>query len=75
MNPLFTTVRVSPAVPPVRVSPGVPVLVEYRYTLELTVTVISDLPAMYPPIPATFNEAFAVLAAKVDEMETLFDLP
>jgi hypothetical protein len=36
---------------------------------------MSDLPAEYPPIAATFNEAFAVFAENVDEMETRFDLP
>jgi hypothetical protein len=45
MNPLLTTVTVSPELPPDKVKPGVPVLVEYKYTPELIVMVTSDVPA------------------------------
>jgi hypothetical protein len=52
---------VSPDAPPLNVKPGVDVLVEYKYTLALTVIVISDVPAEYPPIVVTFNDALAVV--------------
>jgi hypothetical protein len=53
---------VSPDAPPESVRPGVPVEVEYRYIPLFTVIVMSDLPAEYPPIEVTFNEALAVFA-------------
>jgi hypothetical protein len=37
--------------------------------------VMSDMPAIYPPIAATFNEAFAVLEVNVYEIAARFDLP
>jgi hypothetical protein len=75
IRPLLTKTIVSPLDPPVSVSPGVPTLVEYKYTPAFTVIVMSDAPVIYPGIAATFKDAFAVLAANVDEMEALFDLP
>jgi hypothetical protein len=39
------------------------------------VTVMSDLPATYPPIVVTFNVAFAVVDENVNEIATRFDLP
>jgi hypothetical protein len=75
MKPLFTKVKVSPDAPPDKVKPGVPVPVEYKYTPGSTLTVISEIPAIYPPIAATFNEAFGVLTENVDEMETRYCLP
>jgi hypothetical protein len=42
-----------------------PVDVAYRYTPLLTVTVTSDVPAVYPPIVAILSEAFAVEVVKV----------
>jgi hypothetical protein len=36
---------------------------------------MSDTPATYPLIAATFNEALAVLAVNVYEMALRFDLP
>jgi hypothetical protein len=65
INPLLTKVSVSPVVPPERERPGVPVLVEYTYTPELTVTVTSDVPAAYPLILVIFSEAFVVLLVNV----------
>jgi hypothetical protein len=75
INPLFTKVTVSPAEPPLSVNPGVPVLVEYRYTLELTVMVMSEVPAAYPEMEVTLSEALAVLDAKVCEITLRFDFP
>jgi hypothetical protein len=42
---------------------------------ELTVTVMSDLPAMYPLIDVTFKDAFCVFALNVYDKATRFDLP
>jgi hypothetical protein len=52
-----------------------PVVEAHKYTLGLTVTVMSVIPATYPLIAATFNEALAVLVVKVKDLATRFDLP
>jgi hypothetical protein len=46
MYPLFTSEMVSPEVPPERVKPETVMELDHRYTPELTVMVMSDLPAI-----------------------------
>jgi hypothetical protein len=65
MRPLFTRVSMSAELPPLNESPALPVDVAYKYTPPLTVIVISDLPAIYPPIDVTFKEASVVVEVKV----------
>jgi hypothetical protein len=50
-------------------------VVEYKYTPLFTVIVISDLPAIYPPIVVTFKEALAVLEEYVKLKLALFAFP